>query len=142
MLDDQPVLVRPVGGCPMNGPSLVPVPVIRSQTVVPRMTDAVNPRRRCSSARRRVQAEQTRKRVLDAAAALFEQRGFEGASRRARGQRAAPSPEDEAVECVWAIASPELHQLLVRGRGWTRPRYSRWLADTLAALLLSPERRA
>ncbi|HXV94993.1 MAG TPA: helix-turn-helix domain-containing protein [Gaiellaceae bacterium] len=51
-------------------------------------------------------------------------------------------PVDQAIECVWAIASPELHQLLVRERGWTRRRYSDWLADTLAAILLSPERRA
>jgi AcrR family transcriptional regulator len=43
---------------------------------------------------------------------------------------------EEAVETVWALTSPELHQLLVRVRGWTRPRYRDWLADSLAALLL------
>ena len=32
--------------------------------------------------------------------------------------------------------SPELHQLLVRLRGWGRTRYRDWLADSLAALLL------
>jgi AcrR family transcriptional regulator len=45
-------------------------------------------------------------------------------------------PEGQAVETVWALTSPELHQLLVRVRGWTRRRYSDWLADTLAELLL------
>ena len=47
--------------------------------------------------------------------------------------------EDEAVETVWALTSPELHQLLIRVRGWTRQRYRDWLATSLAALLL-PER--
>jgi AcrR family transcriptional regulator len=42
----------------------------------------------------------------------------------------------DAVETVWALTSPELHQLLVRIRGWSRRRYCEWLADSLAALLL------
>jgi len=37
---------------------------------------------------------------------------------------------------VWALTSPELHQLLVRVRGWKRRRYTKWLAETLARLLL------
>jgi AcrR family transcriptional regulator len=41
-----------------------------------------------------------------------------------------------AAETAWALASPELHQLLVRRRGWSRERYRDWLADTLAAALL------
>ena len=44
--------------------------------------------------------------------------------------------EGEAVETVWALTSPELHQLLVRLRGWTRRRYEGWLATSLAELLL------
>jgi AcrR family transcriptional regulator len=44
--------------------------------------------------------------------------------------------EDEAVETVWALTSPELHQLLIRMRGWTRQRYRDWLATSLAELLL------
>jgi AcrR family transcriptional regulator len=203
--------------------------------------------RRYRSERRREQAEQTRQRVLDAAARLFEQRGYDGASiaaiaeaarvsqetiyarfqnkrtvlgelvrRAVRGddpapvlaqagpravaaateqheqlrlfaadvvlrlERAAPlvtivagasrsEPElaelltllhthrrdnlrglvealaangplrlaiDEAVDSVWALTSPELHQLLSRVRGWTRSRYCDWLADSLARLLL------
>jgi AcrR family transcriptional regulator len=46
-------------------------------------------------------------------------------------------PADEAVETVWALASPELHQLLTRVRGWTRRRYRNWLADSLTQLLLN-----
>ena len=45
-------------------------------------------------------------------------------------------PADQAVETVWALTSPELHQLLVRARGWTRRRYTDWLTDSLAKLLL------
>ena len=45
-------------------------------------------------------------------------------------------PVDDAVETVWALTSPELHQLLSRTRGWTRRRYCDWLAESLIALLL------
>ena len=45
-------------------------------------------------------------------------------------------PKKEAAETVWALTSPELHQVLVRQRGWGRARYRDWLADSLAALLL------
>lgn len=43
---------------------------------------------------------------------------------------------DAATDTVWALASPELHQLLAGTRGWTRSRYSNWLAATLSATLL------
>jgi AcrR family transcriptional regulator len=43
---------------------------------------------------------------------------------------------DVATDTVWALASPELHRLVTRERGWSRKRYSAWLADTLAATLL------
>jgi AcrR family transcriptional regulator len=45
-------------------------------------------------------------------------------------------PAGEALETVWALTSPELHQLLVHVRGWKRPRYADWLAESLARLLL------
>ena len=48
--------------------------------------------------------------------------------------------EDEAAETVWALASPELHTLLTRLRGWSRERYITWLADTLAGALLPAPR--
>lgn len=208
------------------------------------------------SERRREQAEQTRQRVLDAAATLFTERGYEGASiaaiaasagvsqetiyarfgtkravlgelveRAVRGGDPAPVPEqdgpqalaaapdqheqlrlfaadivrrleraaplvaivgaasrsdpqlaellgrlhahrlrnlsvlvsalasngplrldgNDALETVWALTSPELHQLLTHVRGWTRERYQDWLADSLAHLLLiqpAPHHRA
>lgn len=45
---------------------------------------------------------------------------------------------DAATETVWALTSPELHQLLTRQRGWSRRRYTNWLARSLEALLLPP----
>jgi len=45
-------------------------------------------------------------------------------------------PSDEAVETVWALTSPDLHQLFSRVGGWTRRRYCDWLVDSLARLLL------
>jgi AcrR family transcriptional regulator len=47
---------------------------------------------------------------------------------------------DAATETVWALTSPELHQLLIRVRGWTRDRYCEWLATALTGLLLPPRR--
>jgi AcrR family transcriptional regulator len=46
-------------------------------------------------------------------------------------------PRQAATETVWALTSPELHQLLVRRRGWSRRRYASWLARSLEALLLA-----
>jgi AcrR family transcriptional regulator len=43
---------------------------------------------------------------------------------------------EAATETVWALTSPELHQLLVRRRNWSRRRYTTWLAQSLDALLL------
>jgi AcrR family transcriptional regulator len=43
---------------------------------------------------------------------------------------------EAATETVWALTSPELHQLLVRQRRWSRRRYTTWLTESLAALLL------
>jgi AcrR family transcriptional regulator len=42
----------------------------------------------------------------------------------------------EAAETVWALASPELHTLLTQTAGWSRKRYTVWLAETLAQVLL------
>ena len=41
-----------------------------------------------------------------------------------------------AADIVHAIASPEVHHLLVVDRGWPPDRYERWLAETLTAQLL------
>jgi AcrR family transcriptional regulator len=42
----------------------------------------------------------------------------------------------DAGDIVHALASPELHHLLVVDRGWPPDRYERWLADTLVSQLL------
>ncbi|MEZ5143162.1 MAG: helix-turn-helix domain-containing protein [Acidimicrobiales bacterium] len=44
-------------------------------------------------------------------------------------------PTDEQRDGVWAIASPEVHLLLVRESGWSLDQYQAWLAATLAAVL-------
>jgi len=41
-----------------------------------------------------------------------------------------------AVDTVWALASPDLQQLLMRRRGWSRAAYTAWLAESLARILL------
>ena len=44
--------------------------------------------------------------------------------------------EETAAETIWALASPDLHALLTDVRGWKRERYTAWLADSPAAILL------
>ncbi len=44
--------------------------------------------------------------------------------------------EAHAAEIVWAITSPELFQLLIEYRGWSKGEYATWLAETLKRLLL------
>ncbi len=87
--------------------------------------------------------------VVDAAAvsepAIAElQRGIDRARRAglaefvaalsARGPLAVD--RDAAVDTVWAMASSDLQQLLMRRRGWSRTRYTAWLAESLAGILL------
>ena len=43
---------------------------------------------------------------------------------------------EAALDTVWALASPDLHRLLTRTRGWSREQYCEWLAESLAARLL------
>ena len=43
---------------------------------------------------------------------------------------------DEARDVLWTYNSAELYDLLVLRRGWSAPRYGRWVADALAAALL------
>ena len=43
----------------------------------------------------------------------------------------------EAADVLWATNSPELYTLLVEERGWSPPRYERWLADSWCRLLLT-----
>lgn len=44
---------------------------------------------------------------------------------------------DDATRTIWALASPEVRQMLVAFAGWSAERYRAWLEDTLAAALLA-----
>ena len=41
-----------------------------------------------------------------------------------------------AAGIIWTVASPEVHGLLRRERGWSYERYVEWLADTLIRTLI------
>lgn len=45
---------------------------------------------------------------------------------------------EEGADLYWATASPEVHYVLTRERGWSADRYQVWLGDALGALLLPP----
>jgi AcrR family transcriptional regulator len=42
----------------------------------------------------------------------------------------------EAVDTVWILMDPAVFDRLTRRRRWTRPRYQRWFADSVAQLLI------
>jgi AcrR family transcriptional regulator len=63
-------------------------------------------------------------------------RGLVGALRANGPLRLGPVA---VVDTVWALTSPELHQLLRTLRGWSPRRYADWLGDALAAQLLAAE---
>jgi len=44
--------------------------------------------------------------------------------------------EKRAGEIIWALASPELFNLLTTELSWSREKYSQWLADILIRVLL------
>lgn len=46
---------------------------------------------------------------------------------------------ERAAEIVWTLASPDVARLLRQGRGWDEEEYARWLADTLARVLIPDE---
>jgi AcrR family transcriptional regulator len=46
--------------------------------------------------------------------------------------------EDDASRTIWALASPEVRQMLQTFAGWSADRYRAWLVETLGAALLSP----
>jgi AcrR family transcriptional regulator len=45
---------------------------------------------------------------------------------------------DDAAATVWALASPDMHRMLVGRLGWDVDTYAEWLASTLQAVLLPP----
>jgi AcrR family transcriptional regulator len=80
------------------------------------MTDAVNPRRKYVSARRREQAERTRQAVLDAALKLFSGGGWTSTTIAAIARSAGVSKE--TIYAVWgnkAAIAAELVQRATRG---------------------------
>jgi AcrR family transcriptional regulator len=42
----------------------------------------------------------------------------------------------QAADILWTYSSPELYELLVLRRGWTPPRYGRFIADAMIKTLL------
>jgi AcrR family transcriptional regulator len=44
----------------------------------------------------------------------------------------------QATDILWTCTSDELYDLLVTQRGWSLPRFARWLADYMIATLLPP----
>jgi AcrR family transcriptional regulator len=55
------------------------------------------------------------------------------ASRRVLGQGVS---KRHARDVLWTLNSPELYELLVLERGWSRRQYARWVTGQLAAALL------
>jgi len=49
--------------------------------------------------------------------------------------------EVQAQDVLYALAGPELYELLVTRSGWSNARFEAWLSSALTALLLSDERR-
>lgn len=72
----------------------------------------------------------------------LEEQRLEGMARFARllSDRAVLRPGlsvDEARDVLWTLNSHDVYDKLVEQRGWSPQRYQRWLADTLAASLLT-----
>lgn len=55
---------------------------------------------------------------------------------REKGELRTGLTATEAADIVWALASPEMHRLLRRERGWSQGRFARWLEGVLEGLLL------
>lgn len=51
-------------------------------------------------------------------------------------------PRPAAVDTAWAIASPDIYNLLARHRGYSLDQFEEWLAATLRAALLAREQTA
>jgi AcrR family transcriptional regulator len=45
---------------------------------------------------------------------------------------------EDASRTIWAIASPEVRQMMQSFAGWSADRYRAWLVETLVAVLLPP----
>lgn len=49
--------------------------------------------------------------------------------------------DDDDRDGVWAIACPEIYELLVEVSGWTRDQYERWMARTLKCVVPKAPRK-
>jgi hypothetical protein len=55
-----------------------------------------------------------------------------------RGALADGLTEARALDIIYTLMSPEVHQILTAERHWNADQYEHWLARTLAATLLPP----
>jgi len=53
-----------------------------------------------------------------------------------RGWLAEGLDENEALDIIYTLMSPEVHRILTTDRGWSPDHYEHWLAHTLSAALL------
>jgi AcrR family transcriptional regulator len=58
----------------------------------------------------------------------------------ARGEFRDGLTVEEAGQRYWILAAVEIHHLLRKSMGWSALRYERWLAESLKAQLLPPQR--
>ena len=80
----------------------------------------------------------------DAAAALFEELDAERLRRMSHNARflsrnghlRAGLRHSDAADVLWFYTAPHVYDLLVRRRGWSVDRYSRFVSDSIAAALL------
>ena len=55
------------------------------------------------------------------------------------GQLRSGISTSDAATIIWSLTSPEVHQLFCDVRAWSRPRYVRWLTESLTEILLRPQ---
>jgi len=80
---------------------------------------------------------------LDAFAATLDRERLAGATAVTglwsdRGWLRSDLTRDRARDVLWTLIGPAVHHALVGDRGWDRPAYEGWLADTVSRTLLRP----
>jgi AcrR family transcriptional regulator len=48
--------------------------------------------------------------------------------------------DEDVVDLIWAIDSPQVYRSLVRGRGWSPDKYERWMGEIITRAFLLIER--
>ena len=101
--------------------------------------------RRYDASRRRAQAEERQRRVLEVATELFLAQGY-GATSIDEIARTADVPtkafrkglsRSDALDAMTFLAAAHTYTELVDGMGWTPARYEAWFADALYQLLFA-----